>query len=108
MAMNKKNSEPETKMVLVAGVSAGVIPAAEPNSLIEVSTGSSGQVDEEAGATKPASFKKGTMYSVRVSRPIQMGPFKYFPRTPFEAKGDFINQMIEEHGADAIGNAEPV
>lgn len=53
-------------------------------------------------------YEAGVKYLVRVSRPAPMGPFKYLPRTPFEADGEFINQMIERHGADVIGTAEPI
>lgn len=56
-------------------------------------------------ATTPA-YDPDATYDLYVSRPVPVGPFKYLPRHKIEAKGTLINQIIEEHGADAIRSAD--
>lgn len=46
-------------------------------------------------------------FDLTVARPVSVGPFKYLPRHSIEAKGSLINQIIEEHGEDAIRSADP-
>ncbi|MBP0440693.1 hypothetical protein [Tianweitania sediminis] len=52
-------------------------------------------------------FDAGTEYKVRVTRPINVGPFQYLPRDDLRMTGEMLTQIAKEHGADAIV-AEPV
>lgn len=61
--------------------------------------------DEPASA---APYDPSQKYRVRVARPITIGPFEYLPRTGFDTDGAFLNRIVEERGADAIGSAEPI
>ena len=47
-------------------------------------------------------------YTVRVSRPMTDGPFKYLPRHEIETDGAALNRWIEKEGEDVIATAEPV
>lgn len=46
-----------------------------------------------------------TLYILGVSKPVQLGPFKYLPRDAITAKGSVINRIVEQEGADAIRTA---
>ena len=55
---------------------------------------------------KPA-YAPEAEYDLQVSRPVNIGPFKYLPRHNTVAKGALLNQIVEEHGTDAIRTADP-
>lgn len=44
-------------------------------------------------------------YDLQVVKPVYDGPFKYLPRDHIQARGDLINRLIEEYGADVIRSA---
>ena len=44
-------------------------------------------------------------YEVQVMRPVYVGAFHYLPRDVIVARGDFLIQMIEENGPNAIRSA---
>lgn len=56
-------------------------------------------------STPSTPYDAAITYEVRVSRPVQLGPFKYLPRDAVRATGDLLNRLIEEHGADVIESA---
>ena len=52
-------------------------------------------------------YQPDAEYDLQVSRPVMVGPFKYLPRNQVVAKGSLLNQIVEEHGPDAIRTAVP-
>lgn len=56
-------------------------------------------------AAKPK-YEDAAEYALQVSRPVTVGAFKYLPRHQVVAKGSLLNQIVEEHGEDAIRAAE--
>jgi hypothetical protein len=56
--------------------------------------------------TEQPPYEAEATYTLAVARPVTVGPFKYLPRHAIEAKGELINRIIEEHGADAIRSAD--
>lgn len=52
-------------------------------------------------------YDPGVTYDARVSRPVQVGNFRYLPRHSLRATGEMLNRIAEEHGQDAIASAVP-
>lgn len=52
-------------------------------------------------------YQPDAEYDLQVSRPLKVGSFKYLPRHQVVAKGALLNQILEEHGPDAIRTAVP-
>jgi hypothetical protein len=57
-------------------------------------------------AATPPAYDPDAEYQVRIAFPVRVGPFEYLPRDDLKAKGSLLNQIVEEHGADAIATAD--
>ena len=51
-------------------------------------------------------YEPEVRYRVRVSRPVQLGAFRYLPRDDLRILGSALNAMIEENGADVVTSAD--
>lgn len=58
-------------------------------------------------STAPA-YEPEARYRVRVSRPVQLGAFRYLPRDDLRIIGAALNAMIEENGADVVTSADRI
>lgn len=52
-------------------------------------------------------YDDDTYYTIRVTRPVNVGPIKYLPRDVSKAKGSMIKRIIAEHGEGAIEHVDP-
>jgi len=58
----------------------------------------------KAPETAPA-YDPDLEYELQVSRPLQLGFFRYLPRDKIKARGAVLNRIVEQEGADAIRTA---
>ncbi len=56
------------------------------------------------------SYSPEQIYRVRLAIVVRLGPIplRFSPRADHEMTGALLNDIVREHGADAIASAEPI
>lgn len=51
-------------------------------------------------------YERGVSYAVTFARPFTWRGLRFLPKRPQIAQGEFLNQITEEAGADAVRSAD--
>ena len=56
--------------------------------------------------TRPATIDPDAFYMVRLTRLVQVGPFKHSPVAPIRMKGKLLQRIIDQEGDDVLASAD--